>query len=222
MLASSDGSDRLPYATNERATLSLIAGGIWRSHPASLVLEEYACVKGAAETSWKGRRDLWFQLGGHNCHVEAKQEDWPDAARFTDAIAVDCARRALKEARAAIRDSANPTGVAKYRPEGIQQIAAPAAIRCFGIAFVVPLLYWQERSRNEAIMEKYAHTLRTAACHVCCEENCRILWGRYYRPSMLEELEFFMSRWKGTRLAMPELDVLICEIPNAPSVDTTP
>lgn len=205
---------QLPYATNERATLSVLAGGIWRSHASSLVLEEYACVKGAKGASWNGRRDLWFRLGDHVCHGEAKQEDWPDAARFTDAEASACMRRAMREARAAIRDSGNPTWVEKYRPDEVKQVAVPDRIRCVGIGFVVPFLFWQERKRNEVIMEKYALKLRAAAQRLTREENCQVLWGRYYRPALLEELEFFVSRWKGTRLAMPELDIVLCEIPN--------
>lgn len=65
----------VPWFYNERATLSYLAGALWRAHPDNLVLEEYACDKtrGGAADATRGRRDIWFLLEGRQHWGEAKQ-----------------------------------------------------------------------------------------------------------------------------------------------------
>lgn len=79
------GEFDLAYFYNERANVSIFAGAVWRQNPKdNLVLEEYSCDKGNEYSSknetnastYKGRRDLWFCLGGSQFRCEAKQKSW--------------------------------------------------------------------------------------------------------------------------------------------------
>jgi hypothetical protein len=72
----------VPYYYNERASLSILSGAVWKSSPRNLVLEEY-CVKKAGSDSgkeYRGRRDIWIKVqdpavsaGYRECRGEAKQ-----------------------------------------------------------------------------------------------------------------------------------------------------
>ncbi len=58
---------------NERATLSTLAGALWRS--GWMVLEEYSTAReGQGSESGAGRTDLWCRLGADEFTVEAKQD----------------------------------------------------------------------------------------------------------------------------------------------------
>src|SRR5205823_864976 len=48
------------YVCGERAALSQLAGGIWRSDKTNFVLEEYACEKRCETGGYTGRADIWF------------------------------------------------------------------------------------------------------------------------------------------------------------------
>lgn len=64
-----------PWWYNERASLSILAGAIWRS--GYLAFEEYSDEKwlhrGPKRTTYTGRCDLYFELGHKGYVVEAKQ-----------------------------------------------------------------------------------------------------------------------------------------------------
>src|SRR5229473_2758087 len=62
-----------PYFYNERATLSLLAGGIWKSDQSNLVLEEYCSPKVGESGNYRGRFDVWFRTADKSCSCEAKQ-----------------------------------------------------------------------------------------------------------------------------------------------------
>ncbi|MFO0865009.1 MAG: hypothetical protein U0744_10220 [Gemmataceae bacterium] len=62
-----------PYAYNERATLSLWAGGMWRSNPDNVVIEELCGDKPKEGGQYRGRDDIWFNVEGVSCYGEAKQ-----------------------------------------------------------------------------------------------------------------------------------------------------
>jgi len=53
-----------PYAFNERASVALLAGGIWGLSPESVLMEEYASRRGnpGGERDSAGRVDLWCRL----------------------------------------------------------------------------------------------------------------------------------------------------------------
>lgn len=62
-----------PFFYNERATVSILAGGIWQSNPKNLVLEEAWAEKTRMSGPYTGKDDVWFQVGRQSCYAEAKQ-----------------------------------------------------------------------------------------------------------------------------------------------------
>ncbi|MCL2722875.1 MAG: hypothetical protein FWD69_00410 [Polyangiaceae bacterium] len=66
--------DDVAYWYNERATLSTLAGALWRS--GGVVLEEYSTVRvddGSRALESHGRVDLWCKIGEADYTIEAKQ-----------------------------------------------------------------------------------------------------------------------------------------------------
>lgn len=62
----------VPYSSNERANISLLAGAAWQQKD-GLSLEEYTVEKqGSGKTSW-GRADVWIAFGKKTLSIEAKQ-----------------------------------------------------------------------------------------------------------------------------------------------------
>lgn len=59
---------------NERASISILAGAIWRN--GDCAMEEFSSLKGSSRNTRLGRVDLWFMLGDQEYIVEAKQR-WP-------------------------------------------------------------------------------------------------------------------------------------------------
>ena len=98
--------DDAPWWYNERASLSIFAGAIWKAKGSAL--EEFSMNKKAKEgkTLTSGRCDLWFSHGDHSYRAEAKP-CWPalqrDPLKTWSAIekamtkAEDDARRLPKE-----------------------------------------------------------------------------------------------------------------------------
>lgn len=66
---------------NSRATLSVLAGSIWRSNAESFVIEENCGEKVASETVYRGRHGIGFPAEGRSCYGEAKQV-WPVASNI--------------------------------------------------------------------------------------------------------------------------------------------
>jgi len=69
----------VPWFYNERPTVGLFAGAIWRANRKNLVLEEYISEKTKNNNLIKGRRDIWFLIYDdennneeHSCYAEAK------------------------------------------------------------------------------------------------------------------------------------------------------
>ena len=60
-----------PYWYNERANVGVLAAAAWKTE-GGLALEEYASPKRHGQTRWKGRTDLWLQVGQSQYVVEAK------------------------------------------------------------------------------------------------------------------------------------------------------
>src|SRR5262249_43912392 len=55
-------SDRL-FNLNERASVGMLAGGIWLANQTNLVVEEYSTTKTSTVTG-RGRNDIWFIADG--------------------------------------------------------------------------------------------------------------------------------------------------------------
>lgn len=65
-----------PWNRNERATLSILAGAIWRSNPENFVIEEGCGDKVSDAGKYRGRYDICFFAERKQCCGEAKQI-WP-------------------------------------------------------------------------------------------------------------------------------------------------
>lgn len=90
--------DDVPWWYNERASLSVLAGAVWRA--GGTAFEEYADKKSTpGRASRAGRVDLHMGLGARNFILEAKQT-WSGAGRGNPATRI---RRVLERAVADVR-----------------------------------------------------------------------------------------------------------------------
>ncbi|WP_437186775.1 hypothetical protein SH668x_000131 [Planctomicrobium sp. SH668] len=211
---------RIPYWSNERAMLSQFIGGIWRADPGNYALEEYSCTKGEVERKYRGRRDAWFRIEGQSCCAEVKLPKycWPAANRFTVAKATANIESAYQEAQRAMCDAVHPDWLQTfeiYKMHGLSTGVATNnvqnSIRCLGMIFAVPRIHHKQQKRGNTIFESYAQRWRAAAASFADERHCRILWGRYFRQSLLEDGGFFHSPYYGHWISTPQLDFIICE-----------
>lgn len=97
-LEANPGEPDVAYWHNERATLSTVAGALWRS--GFIVLEEYRTLRGGGgPDARRGRTDLWCRLGGDEYTVEAKQ-GWNLSYPCTPENLIQGANTQLKQAMA--------------------------------------------------------------------------------------------------------------------------
>lgn len=73
-LAEAWKGEDLPWWYNERASLSVLAGAVWRL--GGVAFEEFTARKGEGRRTKTGRADMYFQLGKREFLVEAKIA-WP-------------------------------------------------------------------------------------------------------------------------------------------------
>lgn len=184
-----------PYFYTERATLSVFAGGVWRSHPSNLVLEEYSGEKGSSSTRYKGRFDIWFEVDEQSCYAEAKQ-CWPAASSFDE-----------DEGQAIISVLCAEADVAQDNV--LKEIKAGIVHHALGIVFVAPQIPKGRKARAESSISAFEHILGECL-QVFSEGGCYdILRGTYLRRDLLEN-RWFDSVGQGARI-YPGVDILICE-----------
>ena len=93
-----DGSD-LPYWYNERANVSILAGGAWRS--GFTAIEEYQVEKIACEQPARGRNDIFITDAEFSISIEAK-------VAYPDISQLELARKQMEFAlSAAVVDAGN-------------------------------------------------------------------------------------------------------------------
>lgn len=127
-------SDDAAWAYNERATLSLLAGAVWRL--GGIAFEEYANQKNDGTF---GRCDLYFQTGRRDFVAEAKQ-CWASASPTADPA---------KAARRALESSARQVGA--YRSYGYDRL---------GIAFACAYLPTSKAASVNEHLEHWLSELR--------------------------------------------------------------
>jgi hypothetical protein len=187
----SGGTD-FPYHYNERATLSIFAGALWRSDDANLVLEEFGTEKKGADGDYKGRQDIWFRASGHSCFGEAKQK-WIRLNRAREDITqlVRALEQELQAAQKAIPTVPTPTDVA------------------VGILFVTP---WILQAHIDAAADNLNKLHQSLAANLelwSQRTKAHVLWARYTREELLQYSGCY--EWGDGRTgSCPSLDTLIC------------
>jgi hypothetical protein len=198
-----DEADR-PYFYNERATLSILAGGVWQSSSENLVLEEYRDDKACPSGMYSGRYDIWFRAEGRSCTAEAKQEGnhcWP----HTHEIDARLAMKVVKALRA-------ETDKAFANVE--KDIARGLVHHAFGILFIVPDVPWEYRRLARKSITEYLEMMDKVLERFTSEGEYNVLWGHYFREDLLGENHFYYSdpdNYPDYRVARPGVDVLVCE-----------
>jgi hypothetical protein len=192
----SDGYVDMPYHYNERATLSILAGAIWRSDANNLVLEEFGTQKKWSEGEYRGRRDIWFRASGRRCFGEVKQEG-PQLSRRRTNIA-------------------KLLNVLQIETQTVQQALSnvPAPERPeigLGILFIAPWALQANIMNAEERLDKYHRALESGLELWCGQNELQVLWASYIRPDLLKETG--CTEWRdGKKVSCPCLDTLICTI----------
>jgi hypothetical protein len=184
----------VPYHYNERATLSLLAGAIWRSDENNFVFEEFRTEKKRAEVVYKGRQDIWFRVSGQACYGEAKQQ-WIPLYRVRNDVnkLLSVLEQEMKAARQAL-----PT---------IPTLELPAF--GLGILFVTPYILKTNISVAHDNLTKHQKALEEGLGRWCDQTGSQVLWARYVREELLHESGCY--RWStGETGSCPSLDTLIC------------
>lgn len=192
---SEESPDR-PYFYNERATLSLLAGGIWQSYRSNLVLEEYCSPKIGEIGTYRGRFDMWFKAAGQSCTCEAKQL-WFNLKGFTDEDADPLISVLRGEADAAL--SCVQEHMEAWRID-----------RALGIVFVVPGMRWRDRHKALEWISGALDTLDGRLRDFCQTQGYCGLRASYFPDRNVVEAGF--GKEKGPDSARwPGLVVLIAE-----------
>jgi hypothetical protein len=179
-----------PYDCNERASLSLFAGGVWQSSANNLVLEEFCSSKGDT----KGRDDIWFAIDRTQYYAEAKQSGkcWHTAEKVKPNRIKSCLNLVRKEysaARANMR-SVNHT---------------------LGIVFMVPAVMHESLDQAEETLYHYYQMIDLCLREFAIENpELQFLWAKYIRKDLLEEWAFSDERQEDFGCSRPGVDMLIC------------
>jgi hypothetical protein len=135
----------VPWWYNERASLSVLAGAVWRK--GGLVFEEFVADKRSGERprpKYSGRNDLYLKVGEYQFIAEAKQ-CWSGAVRVNEKTAGHIQQK-LNEACADIRRC----------PRNGQ--------RKLGVLFAAPYIASSEKNRVDQHIGKWVAFIKTVKC----------------------------------------------------------
>jgi hypothetical protein len=164
-----------PYQYGERATLSLLAGGIWRADPKNLAMWAFITYKGSCEAPIGGRGDLWFVVNGTQCYAEAKESfDKIDLASFNLQKARDLT--SLLHAEHCAASAAAEAEAAEWRRQGHKMLPCEIVL---GILFVVPYLKKSRWNEREKLLNRYYDVL--GKCLAEDDGSYNAVWAKYYR-----------------------------------------
>jgi hypothetical protein len=189
------GQMERPYFYNERATLSLFAGAVWRSNPANLVLEEFCDEKCSTGDPYKGRSDIWFEAGGQSCFAEAKQ-DWPSAPAFSHKQANDIVSLLRDEADAAYRNARS-------------RLEDASIHHALGMVFVTPYILRKSKSSAASSISAFERTLGEHLRAFTRNERYDVFRGSHLRRDLLKACWF--EHMGSVPRNYPGVEVLICE-----------
>ena len=180
----------VPYFYNERATLSVLAGGIWRADPDNLVIEEYSTLKDKEDGPFKGRRDIWFLSGGVECRAEAKQR-FRDLGSFTKSNAEKLVNLVLDEAK--------PTHITSSRDKEYKQV---------GILFIIPKIKADNNS-YQTLSGKYDALITEVLAAAAEASKGHFLRASYWDESIVEKKHHYFDS-KGIKYYYPGVDTIFC------------
>jgi hypothetical protein len=188
------GGVDVPYHYNERATLGILAGAIWRNDESNLVLEEFRTEKKWTEGDYKGRQDIWFRVSGQACFGEAKQV-WIPLYRVREDVSKLLA--VLEQETNAVQQ-ALPTALVPERPNiGL------------GILFVTPSILKANIATAQNNLTRHHEAIAEGLGRWCEQKGFHILWARYVRADLLQESGCY--QWSDGQIgSCPSLDTLIC------------
>lgn len=195
------GQPNSPFTCNESATLSVFAGGVWRSDRNNFVIQEFRDEKQRNGVVYKGSSDIWFRAIGWSCYAEAKQETWPPLQRF----GVNHCRKIIRclesEADSALNNARNKIISNQYQ-------------HVLGLVFVVPRISITHRARAVEYRRRFHDLLNKSLQEFTDEGRHVVLRGSYFRDDLLAEQAFGQSSFGKGRYAFPGVEVLFCESRN--------
>jgi hypothetical protein len=135
------GWDDVPWWYGERASLSVLAGAIWRS--GGIALEEYSVTKTRRREDGQkgliqGRNDLYFRIGRHDFVLEAKAA-WPKLR----------SKEPLKDITVALEN-------AERDVESVQQ----ERVRRLAVAFIAPSYPKGYEEKCDSLIDSWISELR--------------------------------------------------------------
>jgi len=177
-----------PFAYNERASLSLLTGGIWQSDPKNLVLEEYTSSKISGDLPYRGRDDLWFRADDKTCYAEAKQQ-WI------------CTR-----APANGLEIAKQTLVSEFRSASVNRRFVDHSL---GILFLIPQLSSNQRAAPRDFLESYYTALDGELESFAVAQGLQIIRGTFLEERFVQP-EAFCYPGKCGDVSYPGFDIIAC------------
>ena len=166
------GKPELPYFFNERANIGLLAGGVWRSDPANLVLEEYGAPKKTDEGDYRGRFDFWCRAQGCSIYLEAKQT-WGSLTNPEQSLGL-ITSHLQQEYHDAFRNAESDlqTGIVDY---------------VCGVAFWVPYLAERHLMNAHHVLAAYDKYITEGLTAFVNQSGLEVLQARFFWADMLSE-----------------------------------
>lgn len=156
------------YWYNERATLSTLAGAVWKCGEFSL--EEYRVTKKYRKEAWTGRADLWFTWKNTEYQVETKQ------------IWVSLSNKAYN----------SPRYIKKALDEAIKDAVSSNERRqghTLGIVFVIPYIASSEKEHLNKALKMFIKEIEQVDYDIMAytfPPYCRSLHSdKYYYPGVV-------------------------------------
>jgi hypothetical protein len=165
-----ENGDDAPYWYNEQASVSLLAGAVWKLK--GFAFQEYRDIKGRGKHKWQGRVDLFFRLKSVNYIVEAK----PLFLDLTKKSTVSGIKQKIEEKLRTARAEAVESNI--YGDKSL------------GIIFVVPRVLKKNFAISESLLERFNEGLQKA-------DFCFAAWNF---PECVRELSFENKLYPGAAL----------------------
>ncbi len=165
------GKSELPYYFNERANIGLLAGGIWRSDPGNLVLEEYGAPKKSDEGEYRGRFDFWCRAQGCSIYLEAKQT-WGTLGNPGQSLS-----QIITHLKQEHHDA---------HLNAVDDLVAGSVHHICGAVFSVPSLSERQLPQADSILANYHKTVDSGLISFAFESGLHVLRASFFWVDMLQ------------------------------------